>query len=70
MLLGVAELAEDIDVARAQEALTAAQQRLDQLRGGRGSDGDDAAASAELVAAEAAVQRAQTRLAVAGVATG
>lgn len=70
LLLGIAELAEDIDVARAQEALAAGQQLVDQLRGGRGSDGDDGATSTELAAAEAAVQRAQTRLAVAGVATG
>jgi F-type H+-transporting ATPase subunit epsilon len=72
LLLGIAELAETIDVARAQEALTAAQQRLDQLRGGRGSgsDPDEATVVAEIAVVEATVRRAEVRLQVAGVSTG
>jgi F-type H+-transporting ATPase subunit epsilon len=71
LLLGIAEVAGDIDVARAQEALAAAQQRLDQLRGGRGSgaDGDEASVAAEVVVVEASVRRAEVRLQVAGVTT-
>jgi F-type H+-transporting ATPase subunit epsilon len=71
VLLGVAELAESIDVARAQEALASAQQRLDQLRGGRssGGDADEASAGAEIAMAEASVRRAEVRLQVAGVST-
>jgi len=74
LLLAVAELAEDIDVARAQEALAVAQQRLDQLRcgraGGSGADGDEASVAAEVVVVEASVRRAEVRLQVAGVTTG
>jgi F0F1-type ATP synthase epsilon subunit len=72
VLLGVAELAEDIDVARAQVALGAAQQRLDQLRGGRGpgSDGDEGTAVVEIAVVEGTLRRAEVRLQVAGVPTG
>jgi F-type H+-transporting ATPase subunit epsilon len=70
LLLGVAELAENIDVARAQEALTSAQQRLDQLRGGRGSEADEGTVVAEIAVVEATVRRAEVRLQVAGVSTG
>jgi F-type H+-transporting ATPase subunit epsilon len=70
LLAGIAERAEDIDVARAQEELAQAQQRLEQLRsgGGRGEvvGEDGAPASAELVLAEAALRRAEVRLQVAG----
>jgi F-type H+-transporting ATPase subunit epsilon len=67
LLAGVAERAEDIDVARAQEALADSQQRVDQLRSG--SSGEDAAGSADLAEAEAALRRAGVRVEVAGVTT-
>jgi len=73
LLLGIAELAESIDVARAQEALATAQQRLDQLRGsgrGGGVDTDDVTVTAEVAVVEASVRRAEVRLQVAGVVTG
>ena len=74
VLAGVAELAEDIDVARAQEALTAAQQRLEQLRGGRGpsssSEGDEGTVVVEIEVVEASVRRAEVRLQVAGASAG
>lgn len=74
VLLGVAELAENIDVARAQEALTAAQQRLEQLRGGRGpsssSEGDEGTVVVEIEVVEASVRRAEVRLQVAGASAG
>ncbi len=72
LLLGIAEIAESIDVARAQEALATAQQRLDQLRGGRGGgvDADEAAVLAEVAVVEASVRRAEVRLQVAGVVIG
>ena len=68
LLAGVAERAEEIDVARAQEALASAQQRVDQLRSG--SSADDAAGSTELAQAEASLTRAEVRVQVAGVSTG
>lgn len=73
LLAGIAERAEDIDVARAQDDLAAAQQRVEQLRsGGRGEgSGDDGApVSAELMLAEAALRWAEVRLQVAGVPAG
>lgn len=74
VLAGVGERAERIDVARAEQARTEAQSRVDDLRsriaqrgpvgaeeteGGRSED-------AELAAAEAALRRAQVRIEVAG----
>ena len=68
LLAGVAERAEDIDVPRAQEALAAAQQRVDQLRSA--SSAEDAEGSAELALAEASLRRAEVRVEVAGVTAG
>lgn len=58
LLAPVAELARDIDVARAERARDAAQPRVDALRGS-----DD---QVELADAEAQLRRAQVRLEVAG----
>ncbi len=72
ILAGIAEAAEDIDVARAEQARTAAEARLSELRAaGRSSDrGAEAAAGAEqdpeMDEAEAALRRAEVRLEVAG----
>jgi F-type H+-transporting ATPase subunit epsilon len=65
ILAGVAELAEEIDVPRAELAKDAATQRVNELGGGRsGADdeGDDDVARSE---AERALARAELRLAVA-----
>jgi F-type H+-transporting ATPase subunit epsilon len=63
MLLGVAELAEEIDVERARVALEAAEARLAELGGaGRATDGDQI--DPEVAEAEGERLRAQTRLAV------
>ena len=70
LLIGVAELAEEIDVERARVALEAAEARVTELGGsvrsfaaGSGSGpGDADEPDAELVEAEAEVRRAQVRL--------
>lgn len=71
MLLGVAELVEEIDVDRARAALERAEAQLNELGGagrGTGSGSGAGAASEEsqpdaaLVEAEAALRRAQVRL--------
>jgi F-type H+-transporting ATPase subunit epsilon len=66
MLVGVAELAEEIDPERARVALEAAQARVSELGGtagrGGGGPGEDDAPDAELVEAEAALRRAEVRL--------
>ncbi|HEX3795652.1 MAG TPA: ATP synthase delta/epsilon chain alpha-helix domain-containing protein [Acidimicrobiales bacterium] len=69
ILAGVAELADDIDVPRAQAAKESAEQRVSELSSGRSgaSDlGDDAGTPEfELAEAEKALARAELRLAVA-----
>ena len=77
MLIGVAELAEEIDADRARAALEAAEARVAELTaaGGRGAGsgsgsgagsgsaaGDDEEPDVDLVEAEAALLRAQVRL--------
>ncbi len=63
LLVGVAELAEEIDTGRAQVALEAAQTRVSELGGSSsGGSGDDDRPDPELVDAEAAVLRAEVRL--------
>ncbi len=59
LLAPVAELADEIDVARAQHAAEAAEARIAELRGAEAGD-------RELAEAEAALRRARDRLAVAG----
>ena len=73
LLAGVAELAADIDVARAESAKEAAEARADELRAagarkpGEGDDGDQEVTpeGLELAESEAAVARASLRLEVA-----
>jgi len=63
LLVGVAELAEEIDTHRARLALEAAEARVAELGGAATrapAEGEEA--DPELVAAEAAVRRAQVRL--------
>lgn len=69
VLAGVAELVDDIDVARAEAARTEAQARLDQIRSSsRGSESEAGAAAVDVEAAmlESAIERADVRLKLAG----
>jgi len=70
VLVGIAELSEEIDVPRAEQAREVASQRVAELRSGRGG-GTDQSAGADapdvaLQEAEAALSRAELRLSVAG----
>ena len=63
LLIGVAELAEEIDVDRARAALEAAEARLAELGGSPNrAPAEDEQVDPELVEADAAVRRAQVRL--------
>jgi F-type H+-transporting ATPase subunit epsilon len=65
LLVGVAELAEEIDSERARASLEASEAKVAELNasGGRGSGpADDAEPDAELAEAEASLLRAQVRL--------
>jgi F-type H+-transporting ATPase subunit epsilon len=68
LLAGVAELADEIDVPRAEQARDTATQRVNELRSGRGpaAEGEGAdEADVALAEAEGALNRAELRLAVA-----
>jgi F-type H+-transporting ATPase subunit epsilon len=65
VLAGVAELASEIDVPRAEEARDGATQRVGELSSGRGPVSEDADEDLELADAEGALVRAELRLAVA-----
>jgi F-type H+-transporting ATPase subunit epsilon len=68
VLAGIAELAEEIDVPRAELARDAATQRVNELRAGRGpvAEGEGAdETDVALAEAEGALTRAELRLAVA-----
>jgi F-type H+-transporting ATPase subunit epsilon len=68
VLAGIAELAQEIDVPRAEAAREAAQQRVSELAGGRGGASDlDENEAPDLARAEAekALARAELRLEVA-----
>ena len=64
VLAGVAELAEEIDVPRAERAKEAATQRVNEL-GGRGGGVEEGEEDVELGEATGALARAELRLAVA-----
>jgi F-type H+-transporting ATPase subunit epsilon len=69
LLVGVAELAGEIDTDRARTALEAAQARVGELTGAGGRVvAEDAAPDADLVEAEGAVLRAEVRLEAADAA--
>ncbi len=78
LLIGVAELAEEIDVDRARNALEAAEARVAELGGPAGRTGSGAGTTggeaeepdAELVEAEAELLRAQVRLETADATSG
>jgi F-type H+-transporting ATPase subunit epsilon len=65
VLAGVAELASEIDVPRAEEARERATQRVSELGSGRGQAAEDAVEDLKLADAEGALERAELRLAVA-----
>jgi F-type H+-transporting ATPase subunit epsilon len=65
VLAGVAERAEEIDVARAELAKDASTQRLADLNAGRAPSGEDLEEDVAIVEAESALARAELRLAVA-----
>ncbi len=61
VLAGVAELASEIDVPRAEEARERATQRVSELGSGRGQPAEDADEDLELADAEGALARAELR---------
>jgi F-type H+-transporting ATPase subunit epsilon len=67
LLAGVAERAEDIDVARAERARDEAQSALSTLEAaaGRAGEASEESGDVELIEAQAALLRAEVRLAVA-----
>ena len=65
VLAGVAELASEIDVPRAEQARERATQRVSELGSGRGQVAEDGDEDLELTEAEGALERAELRLAVA-----
>ena len=65
VLAGVAELASEIDVPRAEEARERATQRVNELSSGRGPVTEDADEDLGLADAAGALERAELRLAVA-----
>jgi F-type H+-transporting ATPase subunit epsilon len=65
VLAGIAELAEEIDVPRAEQAKEAATQRVNELGGGRGGPSEEGEEDVALSEAERALARAELRLAVA-----
>ena len=65
VLAGVAELASEIDVPRAEQARERAAQRVSELGAGRGPVAEDIEEDVELAEAAGALARAELRLAVA-----
>ena len=65
VLAGVAELASEIDVPRAEQAREHAAQRVSELSAGRGPVAEDVDEDLELADAEGALARAELRIAVA-----
>jgi F-type H+-transporting ATPase subunit epsilon len=65
VLAGVAELASEIDVPRAEQARERAAQRVSELGSGRGPVSEDVEEDVELAEAAGALERAELRIAVA-----
>jgi F-type H+-transporting ATPase subunit epsilon len=65
VLAGVAELATEIDVPRAEQARERATQRVSELGAGRGPVSEDVEEDVELAQASGALERAELRIAVA-----
>jgi F-type H+-transporting ATPase subunit epsilon len=62
LLIGVAELVEEIDVERARAALERALEQVSELSGSAGGRDDEGAVDADLLEAQAAVRRAEVRI--------
>ena len=65
VLAGIAELSQEIDVARAEQARDAANQRVNELQSGRGGSGEEVEVDVELLEARGSLERAELRLSVA-----
>jgi F-type H+-transporting ATPase subunit epsilon len=65
VLAGIAELSEEIDVTRAEQARDSANQRVNELQSGRGGSGEEVEVDLELVEATGSLERAELRLTVA-----
>jgi F-type H+-transporting ATPase subunit epsilon len=65
VLAGIAELSDEIDVPRAEQARDTATQRVNDLRAGRGGGGEEIEVDVEVVEAQGSLERAELRLAVA-----
>jgi len=65
VLAGIAELADEIDVPRAEQAKETATQRVNELGGGRGGAVEEGEEDVALSQAEKALARAELRLSVA-----
>jgi F-type H+-transporting ATPase subunit epsilon len=63
VLAGIAEVSEEIDVARAEQARDTANQRVNELQSGRG--GEEVEVDIELLDAKGSLERAELRLSVA-----
>jgi F-type H+-transporting ATPase subunit epsilon len=63
VLAGIAEVSEEIDVARAEQARDTANQRVNELQSGRG--GEEVEVDIELLEAKGSLERAELRLSVA-----
>ena len=72
VLVGVAELVSEIDVARAEASRTQSQARLEQIRSAGSRDADAAGSTVDVEAAmlESAIARADVRLKLAGAPSG
>jgi len=62
LLIGVAELVDEIDLERARAALERAESRLAELEGAGGRGGEEGAADLEVAEARAALRRAEVRI--------
>ncbi len=65
VLAGIAELSEEIDVTRAEQARDSANQRVNELQSGRGGSGEEVEVDLELLEARGSLERAELRLSVA-----
>ncbi len=65
VLAGIAELSEEIDVTRAEQARDGANQRVNELQSGRGGGGEEVEVDLELLEARGSLERAELRLSVA-----
>ena len=65
VLAGIAELSEEIDVTRAEQARDSANQRVNELQSGRGGSGEESRGRPRAGRGEGSLERAELRLSVA-----